>query len=138
MPQCVSAAHQTLPPGFHIHNLQTHFLGNGTVTEPATYRVQNLNDGKTFAIRQVKVEQGDKTIALTTIGFTKTASVAGRGLAILEHAAPVVMPMDGPSEECDDIKYIRGDRDPTIQGYVAPIVVKGVCQAGTYILRAST
>lgn len=138
MPQCVSAAHQTLPPGFHVHNVQTHFLGNGNVTKPATYRVENLNDGKTFATRQVKVEQDDKTIALTTIGFTKTASVAGRGSAILEHAVPVVMPMDGPREECDDIRYIRGDRDPTVQGYALPIVEKGACQARTYILRAST
>ncbi|CAF9921731.1 hypothetical protein IMSHALPRED_005260 [Imshaugia aleurites] len=126
MPQCVSAAQQTLPQGFRVHSVQTHFLGNGTVTKPATYRVEILNDRKTFATRQVKVEQDDKTIALTTVGFTKTAPVAGRGSAIVEHAVPVAMPMEGPREECDDIRYIRGDRNPSVQGYALPIVAKGL------------
>lgn len=132
MPQCVSAAQQTLPQGFRVHSVQTHFLGNGTVTKPATYRVEILNDRKTFATRQVKVEQDDKTIALTTVGFTKTAPVAGRGSAIVEHAVPVAMPMEGPREECDDIRYIRGDRNPSVQGYALPIVAKGGCQAATF------
>lgn len=51
MPQCVAASYRTVPLGFHTHSAQTHFLGNGTVTKRATYRVENLNDGKTFATR---------------------------------------------------------------------------------------
>ncbi|KAF6235180.1 hypothetical protein HO173_006809 [Letharia columbiana] len=94
MPQCVAASYRTVPRGFHTHSVQTHFLGNGTVTKRATYRVENLNDGKTFATRQVKVEQDGKTIALTTVGFAKRASVAGRGAAVVEHAVPVVMRFD--------------------------------------------
>ena len=35
-----------------------------------------------------------KTIALTTVGFAKRASVAGRGVAVVEHAVPVVMRFD--------------------------------------------
>ena len=96
MPQCVAASYRTVPLGFHTHSVQTHFLGNGTVMKRATYRVENLNDGKTFATRQVKVEQDGKTIVLTTVGFAKRASVAGRGAAVVEHAVPVVMPVDPP------------------------------------------
>lgn len=132
MPQCVSAAHQTVPPDFHVHTAQTNFLANGTVTKPATYRVGNLNDGKTFATRQVKVEQDDKTIAVTTVGFTKRASAAGRGTAIAEHAVKVRMPLGTPRDECDDIKYIRGDCDPTVKGYALPIVAQGASYAGTF------
>lgn len=140
MPQCVAASYRTVPRGFHTHSVQTHFLGNGTVTKRATYRVENLNDGKTFATRQVKVEQDGKTIALTTVGFAKRASVAGRGAAVVEHAVPVVMPVDPPWVECDEVRYVRGDPNPTIKGYALPIVAKGVCEArhilGRFILNS--
>lgn len=127
MPQCVAASSRTIPPGSHVHNVQTQFIRIGTVTKPVTYRVENLNDGKTFATRQVKVEQDGKTIALTTVGFTKRTSVAGRGTAFVEHATPVAMSIEAPREEYDVIKYMRRDRDPTVKGYALPIVTKGVC-----------
>ncbi len=129
MPQCIAASWRTIPPGFQVHLIQTHFISSGTVTKPATYRVENINDGKTFATRQVKVEQDGKVIALTTIGFTKRMSVTGRGTAVMEHAVPVAMPMEAPREEYDVIKYFLSEQNPTIKGYSLPIVAKGVCQA---------
>ena len=129
MPQCIAASWRTIPPGFQIHIVQTHFISSGTVTKPATYRVENINDGKTFATRQVKVEQDGKIIALTTIGFTKRTSVAGRGTAVIEHAVPVSMPIEAPREEYDVIKYFRAEQNPTIKGYGLPIAAKGMCQA---------
>lgn len=137
MPQCVSAAHQTLAPGFQLHSVKTHFLRAGNISTAVTYRVDDLSDGKTFATRQVKVEQDGETIAMTIIGFAKKASVAGLGTAIVSHAErPVAMPAEAPTEECDEIQYTRGDSNVTIKGYTLPIVIaKGVylsaCQAGT-------
>lgn len=126
MPQCVAAAYHNSPPGFHVHSVQTQFLGIGTVAKPATYRVENLNNGKNFATRHVKVEQNDKIIASTTAGFTKRASAAGRAAATLEHDVPVAMPLDTPEVKCDEVKYIRGDRNPTIKGYPLPVVTRGM------------
>ncbi|KAL9074060.1 MAG: hypothetical protein Q9161_002469 [Pseudevernia consocians] len=99
------------------------------VTKPVIYRVETLNDGKTFATRQVKVEQDGKTIALTTVGFTKRTSVAGRGTAFLEHATPVTKSVEAPRGEYDVVKHIRGDRDPTIKRDALPIVGRGPSQA---------
>ena len=132
MPQCVAASSGTIPPGFRVHNVQTQFIHIGMVTKPVTYRVETLNDGKTFATRQVKVEQDGKTIALTTVGFTKRTSVAGRGRAFLEHATPVAKSIEAPRGEYDVVKHTRGDRDPTIKGYALPIVGRGVYQTRSF------
>lgn len=128
MPQCVAAAYHDVKQGFHVHSVQIQFLGIGTVAKPVTYRVEDLNIGKTFATRQVKVEQNKKIIASTTVGFAKRAPVAGQGIVTLEHTAPPAMPMSTSEDESDELKYIHGDRDPTIKGYALPVVTRGMSQ----------
>lgn len=62
----------------------------------------------------------------------------GQGNAIVEHAVPIALLVEIPREEHDEIRSMRGDRNPTIKGYALPLMVKGTLRQMKVFSRANS
>lgn len=71
------AAYKTVPKDFVVANLQTHFLAGSNPKAPFIYRVQRLSGGRRFAVRNVTIEQGSKSVAVVTLSFVNGKSWSG-------------------------------------------------------------
>lgn len=53
----MTAAHTSIPPGFHAYSFLGHFLGPALIDRPLRCEVRRLRDTRSFATRQVLVSQ---------------------------------------------------------------------------------
>jgi len=60
--QAVMAAGQTVAASRAIHSLHCYFIRPGDASEPITFEVAQLNDGRSFSVRRVQVYQGREVI----------------------------------------------------------------------------
>ncbi len=67
--QALSAAYQTVSNEKTAHSLHTYFVKPGSSMEPVQYRVDRLNDGKSFSLRQVRAIQNSREICSVTLSF---------------------------------------------------------------------
>jgi acyl-CoA thioesterase-2 len=67
-------AHSTVRDGMIPKSMHTYFLRPGRTEETVHLEALRLTDGRSFAVRQVSVVQGGKTLAVATISFHVPAS----------------------------------------------------------------
>ncbi|GGC22701.1 acyl-CoA thioesterase II [Novosphingobium marinum] len=60
--QCLAAAQETVSPEKSAHSLHAYFLKPGLVDEPLDIAVSRETDGRSFAMRQVRMTQGGKPV----------------------------------------------------------------------------
>jgi acyl-CoA thioesterase II len=85
MAEAASAAYKTVPDGFMLDTLQTHFMLAPDSKKPLVYKVQRLSQGRRFAVRLVNIEQDDGRICVTiTTSFMSGASWTGRAMTHAE------------------------------------------------------
>jgi acyl-CoA thioesterase-2 len=60
--QCLVAASRTVPADRPVHSLHAYFIRGGELTEPLTFEVERLRDGRSFATRRVQVVQRGRPI----------------------------------------------------------------------------
>jgi len=67
--QALLACGRTVDPLRPPHSLHAYFLREGTITQPITFDVENLHDGKSFSARRVRALQNDEPILSATASF---------------------------------------------------------------------
>lgn len=88
--QCVVAASRTVDAERRIHSLHGYFLRPGDITQPITFSVDRLRDGRSFSTRRVQAYQNAEPI------FSMIASFQDEDPG-LEHAD--ALPADIPEPE---------------------------------------
>lgn len=110
--QCLSAAQRTVPPGFGVHSMHCYFVLGGDAAVPVVYRVRDVRQGRSFAIRMVEATQRARCIFTTTLSFVRRGSAGAR---VLEHALPMPL-VQPPDDASPDIRLWGGTEGP-VQGY---------------------
>ncbi|RPB29263.1 Thioesterase/thiol ester dehydrase-isomerase, partial [Terfezia boudieri ATCC MYA-4762] len=76
--QSIVAAASTVPEGFWLHSIHAYFVLAGDAKIPITYEVVNVRTGRSFATRQVKVQQMGEVIFLLMASFQKPVAEGRR------------------------------------------------------------
>lgn len=80
MAEAAFAAYKTVPEGFKLDSLHTHFMLAPKGTRPLVYKVQRLSQGRRFAVRLVTIEQDEKPVVTITASFVSGARWTGRAM----------------------------------------------------------
>ena len=88
--QALVAAGRTVDPERHVHSLHGYFVRPGDPSEPITYRVENIRDGRSFSVRRSVARQHGKTIFFMSASFHRLED----GLDHQVAAPPDVPPPD--------------------------------------------
>lgn len=88
--QALVAAGRTVDPTRHVHSLHGYFVRAGDPTEPITFHVENIRDGRSFSVRRSTAKQHGKTIFFMSASF----QIPEEGL---DHHTPA--PDDVPAPE---------------------------------------
>ncbi|GIF11978.1 acyl-CoA thioesterase [Actinoplanes teichomyceticus] len=67
--QALVAAGRTVDPGRLVHSLHGYFVRPGDPTEPITFHVENIRDGRSFSVRRSTAKQHGKTIFFMSASF---------------------------------------------------------------------
>ena len=67
--QSLMAAHSTIDDGRVVHSMHAYFLRAGDSSEPITFAVERLRDGRSFSARRVHAIQYDKPILSMIASF---------------------------------------------------------------------
>lgn len=104
--QSVIASSRTVPADRAIHSLHGYFLRPGSLTEPITFSVDRIHDGRSFATRRTQAYQEGQPI------FSMIASFQDADPG-LDHAA--AMPEDLPDpESLPDAREVLAGLPPTL------------------------
>lgn len=71
--QSVMAASRTVDPGRPIHSMHGYFLRPGDVTQPITFGVERMRDGRSFSARRIHAYQDGKVILSSIASFQTPA-----------------------------------------------------------------
>jgi acyl-CoA thioesterase II len=88
--QALVAAGRTVEPERGVNSLHGYFVRAGDPTEPITYEVENIRDGRSFSVRRSVARQHGRTIFFMSASFHINESG-------LDHAEP--MPHDVPEPD---------------------------------------
>ncbi|BCY06682.1 acyl-CoA thioesterase II [Actinoplanes sp. L3-i22] len=67
--QALVAAGRTVDPGRNVHSLHGYFVRPGDPTEPITFHVETIRDGRSFSVRRSTAKQHGKTIFFMSASF---------------------------------------------------------------------
>jgi acyl-CoA thioesterase-2 len=67
--QALVAAGRTVDPGRNVHSLHGYFVRPGDPTEPITFHVETIRDGRSFSVRRSTARQHGKTIFFMSASF---------------------------------------------------------------------
>jgi acyl-CoA thioesterase II len=123
MAEAASAAYQTVPEGFILDSLQTHFMLSPSPTEPLVYRVQRLSQGRRFGVRLVHLEQQQNKICATvTMSFVSGAAWTGPAMT---HSETRQNQKRVPDITLDDFQGMRSRLGPFMKFERLPHVHRG-------------
>jgi acyl-CoA thioesterase-2 len=94
--QAVVAAERTTDPGTAVHSLHAYFLRPGDTAQAVIFRVDRLQDGRTFSRRRVTAIQQGKPILCLEASFTTDR-------AATDHQEPA--PTAADPEQCHRIRW---------------------------------
>jgi acyl-CoA thioesterase-2 len=123
--QALMAAGRTVDPARTVHSLHGYFVRAGDPTQPISFQVEAIRDGRSFSVRRAVAQQHGKTIFFMSASF----HVAESGL---DHA--VTMPLDVPAP--DDVPTMADrlarypERHSTWARIPHPIDVRYVGESG--------
>ncbi|MEV6346745.1 acyl-CoA thioesterase II [Actinoplanes sp. NPDC051851] len=89
--QALVAAGRTVDPARQVHSLHGYFVRAGDPTEPITFSVETIRDGRSFSVRRSTAKQHGKTIFFMSASF----QVLEEGL---DHHGPAPTGVPGPEE----------------------------------------
>jgi acyl-CoA thioesterase-2 len=67
--QALVSAGRTVDPSRQVHSLHGYFVRGGDPTEPITYKVERIRDGRSFSVRRSVAYQHDKVIFFMSASF---------------------------------------------------------------------
>jgi acyl-CoA thioesterase-2 len=89
--QALVAAGRTVERDRHVHSLHGYFVRPGDPSEPITYTVENIRDGRSFSVRRSVAEQHGKVIFFMSASFHHPEEG-------LDHAEPAPADVPPPDE----------------------------------------
>ncbi|KIX06943.1 acyl-CoA thioesterase II [Rhinocladiella mackenziei CBS 650.93] len=119
MAEAAAAAYKTVPEGFRLHSLQTHFMLPPNGSKPLVYKVQRPSQGRRFAVRIVTIEQDDKPFVTITTSFVSGAHWTGRAMT---HAVRMKIERRVREITLDDFEAARGPLGPFMKFERLPLV----------------
>ncbi|OQU96049.1 hypothetical protein CLAIMM_02186 [Cladophialophora immunda] len=119
MAQAAAAAWKTVPDGFMLDSLQTHFMLAPSPQRPLTYKVQRIGNGRRFAVRIVNIAQDEKICVTITTSFVNDAPWSGRAMT---HAVPMRVDRRKREITLDDFEMGRTKRGPFMKFERLPLV----------------
>ncbi|OAP54968.1 acyl-CoA thioesterase II [Fonsecaea erecta] len=123
MAQAAAAAWKTVPDGFMLDSLQTHFMLAPSPAKPLKYHVQRIGNGRRFAVRIVNISQDDKICVTITTSFVNDAAPwSGRAMT---HAVPMRIDRRRREITLDDFEFGRTERGPFMKFERLPHVHQG-------------
>ncbi|ETN41663.1 acyl-CoA thioesterase II [Cyphellophora europaea CBS 101466] len=99
--QSLSAAQSTVPADFTAHSIQSQFVRAGTYDKPLVYDVDRVSDGRSFAVRSVKILQKGQVVFVAIVGLTRASDQTSRAIA---HAEPMPPNVPRPSDEISELE----------------------------------
>lgn len=129
--QTVVAAGRTHPE-HKLHSVQQFFLRGGRADSPATYRVERLFQGRTYASVRVEVHQSNELISHAQIGLSMGIDGPNR-----QDAAPTIVPRDQTVNRDELRKRANWEDqpvamhiDPATEGDALPVMETWIHPAG--------
>jgi acyl-CoA thioesterase-2 len=123
--QALVAAGRTVDPSRTVHSLHGYFVRPGDPSEPITYTVENIRDGRSFSVRRSVAKQRNQTIFFMSASFQRTEPG-------LDHHD--TMPLDVPSpDQTPTMKERLADYPDRLAGWQRlprPIDVRYVTEPG--------
>jgi acyl-CoA thioesterase-2 len=89
--QALVAAGRTVDPARTVHSLHGYFVRPGDPTEPITYTVENIRDGRSFSVRRSVAVQHGQTIFFMSASFHRAEQA-------LDHQEPAPADVPPPDE----------------------------------------
>jgi len=123
MAQAAAAAYKSVPEGFMLDSLQTHFILQPDSKKPLVYKVQRLSQGRRFAIRLVTLQQAEKVLVSITISFVSGLNWTGRAMT---HAVPMKIERRVQEIKLDDFETSRTHLGPFMKFERLPLVYEGM------------
>ncbi|EXJ96080.1 hypothetical protein A1O1_01206 [Capronia coronata CBS 617.96] len=127
MAQAAAAAYKTVPEGFALDSLQTHFMLAPDATKPLVYRVQRLSYGRRFAVRLVTIEQDQKACVTITTSFMNNVSWTGQAMKY-EVAVKMKQRIDEMDITLDDFEATRTSLGPFMKSERLPLMYEVIRQ----------
>ncbi|EXJ71065.1 uncharacterized protein A1O5_06058 [Cladophialophora psammophila CBS 110553] len=126
MAQAAAAAWKTVPDGFMLDSLQTHFMLAPNPQKPLLYKVQRIGNGRRFAVRIVNIAQDEKVCVTITTSFVNDAPWSGRAMT---HVVPMRIDRRKREISLDDFELMRTSRGPFMKFERLPHVHESKFQA---------
>jgi acyl-CoA thioesterase II len=89
--QALVAAGRTVDPARRVHSLHGYFVRSGDPSQPVTYRVENIRDGRSFSVRRSVASQHDQPIFFMAASFQRQETG-------LDHNAPAPANVPPPDD----------------------------------------
>lgn len=89
--QSIKAASMTVPASFFVRLIHGQFVLAGNADQALQYYTTNVYDGRTFATRNIRVAQGERTIFTAIISFAREMNEAH-----IEHSEPMPAKVPDP------------------------------------------
>ncbi|MET7398562.1 acyl-CoA thioesterase II [Dactylosporangium sp. NPDC005572] len=89
--QALVAAGRTVDPTRHVHSLHGYFVRGGDPSEPITYAVERIRDGRSFSVRRSVAYQHEKVIFFMSASFHREEEG-------LDHHEPAPLDVPPPDE----------------------------------------
>ena len=121
--EALMAAAKTADAGSRLHSAHCRFLKLGDPRLPTRFRVERLGDARSFAVRQVRAEQGQRLILVATFSF----AAPSEGIAHQWRAPEAPAPETTPSRD-EELIALYGDDLPTNVGIPWPIDIRHIDQ----------
>ena len=121
--EALTAAAHTVSAERRAHSAHCHFLRLGDPERPTSFRVERLNDARSFSVRQVRAEQAGRQILIATFSFA-----APSGGIAHQWPAPEAPPPDTASSRDEELIALHGDDLPANAGIPWPIDIRHLDQ----------
>lgn len=90
--QALLAAAHTVDTNRPVHSMHAYFLRPGTLTDPLTFDVERLRDGRSFSARRIQVIQNDRPILSAIASFQAPGTGPDHSLTAPEVPEPESLP----------------------------------------------
>lgn len=121
--EALMAAARTAGATYRLHSAHCRFLRLGDPRLPTRFRVERLGDARSFAVRQVRAEQGERLILIATFSF----AAPSEGITHQWPAPDAPPPEITPSRD-EELIALYGDDLPANAGIPWPIDIRHIDQ----------
>ena len=118
----INAAYETVPSGFSVDTINTHFVSGPKAALPLQIKVQRLSESGRFMTRVVDASQSGTTMVHVTCSFVRTSAMKGPSMT---HAGGRKTTQTINAITLDDLELGRDRLGPYMKFQRLPLVYDG-------------